>query len=151
MIFDPGKAEYYWFIFLTAMYFFLWQGYASITGFLRFSFTSPVASYFLLLMVPAFFQVILYIEKTSTSLQYCALSSWPKAVSFICLIAMIYQTAFLLILNISNDKSLYDWLEHSFFSSLKCFCMRLVIVIYRQIILEEYPFNIILFILFCNS
>ena len=151
MIFGHGKAEYYWFIFLIAMYVFLWQGYASITVFLRFNFTSPVASYFLLLMVPAFFQVILYIEKTSTSLQYCALNSWPKAVSFICLIAMIYQTPFLLIFYTSNDKSLYDWLEHSFFSSLKCFCMRLVIVIYRQIILEEYPFNIILFILFCNS
>lgn len=115
MIFGPGKTEYYWFIFLTAMYVFLWQGYASISVFLFFNFASPVSSYFLLLLVPAFFQVILYIENTSTSLQYCDLNSWPKAVSFICLIAMIYQTAFLLILNISNDKSLYDWLEHSFF------------------------------------
>lgn len=115
MIFDPGKAEYYWIVFLTAMYVFLWQGYASITGFLRFNFTSPVSSFFLFLMVPAFFQVILYIEKTSTSPQYCAFIFWPKSVSIICLIAMIYQTAFLLILNTSNDKSHYDWLEHSFF------------------------------------
>ena len=83
--------------------------------FMRFNFTSPVSSYFLFLMVPAFFQVILYIEKTSTSFQYCALRSWPKTVSFIRMIAMFYQTVFLLILNTSNDKSHYDWLEHSFF------------------------------------